>query len=776
LEALLERQRALDLALSAGDPLPESLTEFRREYREFINAVHSRAEQRLGASLVSRCRGRTMCWDIMRKLRQPSRGVAIDSETLLTHFSSIFYDPSEPLYFVPETLGIHPPVNFEMTLFSDGELVRALNALNAQAATGPQRVASRYIKSVFSEARIRVVLLALMNMCFVQGRVPTRWGESEVFILYKGKGEVTDPVNYRGINLNDDFLRIYERLLDQRMSVRLRSANPWGSQQFGFSEGVGTEDALLCLETLARICTSIHRVPLYANFIDLQRAFPSMLRSRALQVLHEMGLPFELTRAFASTFSGNFCRLKINNKLTNIFFVNRGTKEGGINSPRIFNTVYAHVLNKLNITSFPSNVSDFDPRKVYYLIFADDLVLLSGDLGLLERCTNDLDDALADVGMSVNAKKCKWMAYLPRNLNLDSVLWPSRFAINHRGVLIENVDDFRYLGFQTRFDLAHTQHTNARVALLSLAARLTGRLLRSLEITSFRSLRAYFYSLVGSQLYSLSVYNFAELEYDRAIKQFLQECFNLPSSYPMVVAKFFLGIDDLVMQAFRARTNFFTRVLISQNSNASLCAMGIDRGSLFPLGIGWNAAFQNLLGDLLDFSSLDLSSPSVVFAARSELATALLQRRRERFRTSSSSFILDLFPSLSISPAFVEHLSEIPHESIRVVLIFFANMLQYTYFRSSTINCAFCNENISSRHLFDCSGISINPVCDWSAFVSDFHEEDYQSALDRLFLVIQRWSVVTNRFQPTLTTRLEEYFEHTQFRTRRNTIAWSITS
>jgi hypothetical protein len=443
LEALLERQRALDMALSAGDPLTESLTDFRREYREFISSAHSRAEQRLGASLVlTRCRGRTLCWDLMRNLRQPSLGVAIDSETLVQHFSSIFYDPSEPLYFVPETLGILPPENFEMVLFTDAELVCALNALNAQAATGPQRVASQYIKSVFIDARIRVVLLALMNMCFVQGRVPSRWGESEVFILYKGKGEVTDPINYRGINLTDDFLRIYERLLDGRMSTWLQTSNPWGSQQFGFSEGVGTEDAFLCLETLARICTSIHRVPLYANFIDLQRAFPSMLRTRALQVLHEMGLPFELTRGFASTFSGNSCRLKINNKLTRLFFVNRGTEEGGINSPRIFNTVYAFVLNKLNISSLPANLSNFDPNKIYYLIFVDDLVLLSGNLSSLESCTNNLDVALADVGMSVNSKKCKWMAYLPRALNLDSVLWPSRFAIDHRGTFIENVEDF----------------------------------------------------------------------------------------------------------------------------------------------------------------------------------------------------------------------------------------------------------------------------------------------------------------------------------------------
>jgi hypothetical protein len=381
----------------------------------------------------------------MKRLRQPSRAVAIDAETLVQHFESIFYDPSEPLYFHLDSLGIYPPSDFVFVPFTDEELVYALSALNSQAAVGPQRVASRYLKSVFNDQKIRVVLLALMNMCFHSGRIPARWGESEVFILYKGKGNVTDPINYRGINLNDDFLRVYERLLDARMMQWLRAVKPWGSQQFGFTEGVGTEDAYLCLETLTSICTNIHRVPLYANFIDLQRAFPSMLRSRALQILHESGLPFELTRAFASTFSGNSCCLKINNKLTRVFFVNRGTKEGGINSPRIFNTVYAKILKRLSITNFPLDVQEFDPRKVYFLVFADDLVLLSGDLSELERVTNELDHALNDVGMKTNAGKSKWIAYLPRNPDFRSMMVPNSFTISHAGVHIENVDEFRYL-------------------------------------------------------------------------------------------------------------------------------------------------------------------------------------------------------------------------------------------------------------------------------------------------------------------------------------------
>ncbi len=308
-------------------PLPENLTNFRAEYKALFDEARRVAEKKMGASLSTCARSQTTCWKLIRKLRCPSRAVAIDADSLLKHFSSVFYDSNEPLSFEPSTLGIAAPPNFEFSPFSDDELTTALKRLNSQAATGPQRVASRYIKHVFQNEMARIPLLFLMNWCFREGIIPTRWGDSEVFVIYKGKGNITDPINYRGINLNDDFLRLYERLLDIRMSTWLRVNRPWGIQQFGFSSGVSTENAFLCLETLGGLCTRVSKLPLFATFVDLQRAFPSMLRSKALMVLNEVGLPYELLRAFASTFSWNSCRLWINDKLTKVFLVNRGTKE-----------------------------------------------------------------------------------------------------------------------------------------------------------------------------------------------------------------------------------------------------------------------------------------------------------------------------------------------------------------------------------------------------------------------------------------------------------------
>jgi hypothetical protein len=206
------------------------------------------------------------------------------------------------------------------------------------------------------------------------------WGESEVFVLYKGKGLRSLPTNYRFINLNNDFLRLYERLLQAQFDQWLSVNRPWGPMQFGFTPRVGTVDALSCLRILALSFTRHFGIPCYANFLDLKKAFPSINRAEYLRSLIELGVPYELVRAFASTFSLNSCRLVINGLVTGSVPVNKGTKEGGINSPPIFNSAYVTVLQRLNISEFPASPNEIDPNRVYYVVFADDLVLVGANL------------------------------------------------------------------------------------------------------------------------------------------------------------------------------------------------------------------------------------------------------------------------------------------------------------------------------------------------------------------------------------------------------------
>ncbi len=348
---------------------------------------------------MRRAKGHFACWDLVRRLRSPSQAVAIDVRTMIDHFVEVFHDPHAPLIIDVSHLHILPDADHDIIPFADDELVAALRALNGKAATGPQRVSSRYLKHVFSNQESRVPLLLLYNRCFMSGTIPSAWGESEVFVLYKGKGDRSLPTNYRFINLNNDFLRLYERLLQARFDKWLAVERPWGPMQFGFSPGVGTEDALMCLRTLALTFTHIHGVPCYANFLDLRKAFPSINRVETIKALSDLGVPFELVRAFASTFSMNSGRLVINGGLSRLLAVNKGTKEGGINSPPIFNSAYVTVLRHLNISEFPVAANDIDRNKVYYVVFADDLVLVSANLTRLEYETNRLEYELGSLGM-----------------------------------------------------------------------------------------------------------------------------------------------------------------------------------------------------------------------------------------------------------------------------------------------------------------------------------------------------------------------------------------
>jgi hypothetical protein len=98
------------------------------------------------------------------------------------------------------------------------------------------------------------------------------------------------------------------------------------------------------------------------------------------------------------------------------------------------------------------------------------------------------------------------------------------------------------------------------------------------------------------------VNSFQEIEYDRAAKIFVQESFNLPQSFPMSISKLFLGVQELLLQSFTARTNFVRRLLVGSNSVASLSAMAMDRELLMERDLGWNAAFIRQIEGFFGFA------------------------------------------------------------------------------------------------------------------------------------------------------------------------------
>jgi hypothetical protein len=361
--------------------------------------------------------------------------------------------------------------------------------------------------------------------------------------------------------------------------------------------------------------------------------------------------------------------------------------------------------------------------------------------------------------MKLNAGKTKWMAFLPERVSADLV-FQQPFSMQMEGVYLENVERFTYLGFDFDWDLSKKAHQKRREQLQSLAACSIGRLMRSLEVTNFRSLRAYYLALIRSQLYSLSFSVFSEEEFDRSQKLFLQNAFSLPSSFPINVACFLLATPEYLLCYFDARSNFICRVA-RIGSLSSLSAMTMDREELFSLGVGWNHEFLEVTHDYLELRELDLLDEEEVAEARVKLVETLRRRRVQRFEGASSRFLLDFFPGAIMPREFQAFLGKLPYESVRIILIFFSNQFQFTYLRSTNQKCPFCRGNITSPHFFLCPNTPA-PFNDWAALVTEFQARDYWNAVDRIFLTLQRWASVCTNFAWGFSDKVLFYFQFTE--------------
>jgi hypothetical protein len=237
------------------------------------------------------------------------------------------------------------------------------------------------------------------------------------------------------------------------------------------------------------------------------------------------------------------------------------------------------------------------------------------------------------------------------------------------------------------------------------------------------------------------------------------------------MAKFFLNTGEFYLISFDARVRFLQRIA-NGDSDASLNAMVMDREFLYAHGIGWNAEFYSHYSEELELFQLDLLDVEDSLVARSRISTFLADRNIRRFRESAAAFLIDIFPELVIPHQLALFLGNIPLESVRVFICFLSNMLQWSYTSSSCPPCPFCHLNISSIHFFTCRGLQRNDLCDWDRFVYELQHETYQDALDRLFLVLQRWDDLTTLFRQSFSARIDEYFEYTAYGSRRRNIDW----
>src|SRR5690606_135029 len=85
----------------------------------------------------------------------------------------------------------------------------------------------------------------LFNTCLETGNIPDDWKLSMLKVLYKGKGEMTDPNAYRGIALESTIFKLFTKCVAKRVYAHVEHLIP--EEQYRFQKQKSTIQPLKLL-------------------------------------------------------------------------------------------------------------------------------------------------------------------------------------------------------------------------------------------------------------------------------------------------------------------------------------------------------------------------------------------------------------------------------------------------------------------------------------------------------------------------------------------------
>eukprot|EP00798_Chlamydomonas_sp_ICE-L_P006735 gene6735-biopygen1929 len=290
--------------------------------------------------------------------------------------------------------------------------------------------------------------------------LPQSGKEATLTYIYKGKEDKLLPDNYRGISWLSVCCKGYTNVLIDR--IKPTTEPTLHEAQCGFRASRGCADQLF---TMRRICelSKAGRAPLFAAFVDYRKAFDSVNGEAMWTLMATRGVDPHLVSLVKEMYNGCSGEILVQGYRSRKFEMKTGMRQGCALSPLLFNLFMDHLVRSsfsledvqlgfpiasymnglLNTPANPRSHPQATTHCITFLLFGDDLVLLSYSKDGLTSLLKSLETTSETWGMSINYKKTKAMHFHPLSSS-PSHLTPIPIALH--GGSIDSVASFMYLG------------------------------------------------------------------------------------------------------------------------------------------------------------------------------------------------------------------------------------------------------------------------------------------------------------------------------------------
>ena len=391
-------------------------------------------------------------------------------------------------------------------------------------------------------------LTHIFNLSLCLGVIPEDFKTARVTPVYKGKGDKSDPNNYRPISVVPTLAKILEKQVKIQLINYLSSNRLLSPSQSAYLPKHSTETALhnfmnYCLSNVDK--QNINLV----CALDLSKGFDTLNHHVLLKKLENHGIVNNELTWFRSYLSNRHQMVRLSHKTSHLHTLSMGVPQG---------TCLGPVLFLLYVNDLPSNIPS-----CLSIMYADDTTLISAASSLDEVKTLAQQSILAATNwfsinrLIVNSKKSNilFVGSTQKNQNINS-----DFTVALGSTLIDRSTEIKLLGVIMDQHLNFASHVSHLVKKISPKIALLHRLRHILDLSTLNHL---YLSIVQSHFdYCITIWGNCPQTYLKQVQRLQNRAARAVLGnfdYSCSVSKM---IRDLGWMTINQRYVYFTSILM----------------------------------------------------------------------------------------------------------------------------------------------------------------------------------------------------------------------
>ena len=251
--------------------------------------------------------------------------------------------------------------------FTSKELDKVIKNLKVNKCPGEDGIPNEIIKSI--SGNYRQSLLNMYNFMWTKEKIPNSLLKVNIKSLYKGKGPTADLKNHRGIFISNTIFKVYEGLINERMSPVIEDKG-YTSSQIGGRENHGIADHILVIRSILDNYNYLNK-PLYIEFIDLIKAFDKMILKNVLNDLWNAEVRGRIWRNIYHINKKAILKIKTPMGLTEECEIGETLKQGSVLASSLA-ALHTDSVNRL--FNHRENGVIYGDMKLNQLLFQDDIL------------------------------------------------------------------------------------------------------------------------------------------------------------------------------------------------------------------------------------------------------------------------------------------------------------------------------------------------------------------------------------------------------------------